>query len=977
LTIFLSAFLLFQVQPLISKVILPWFGGTPAVWTTCVLFFQVLLLVGYTYAHVVATRLGRRPQVVVHLIVVAVAVALLPILPTARWKPQTVDDPARQILTLLAACVGLPYFVLATTSPLLQAWFSRTHAGRSPYRLYALSNVGSLLALASFPFVVEPYLTTKVIATVWSCAFVVFALLAAACAMRTWYVAPLAAVEPAESLNGMGEATQADPRPGVGRYVMWLLLPACGSAMLLAVTNQMCQDVAVVPFLWVLPLSLYLLSFIICFDNERWYVRPFFWLWLVAGMVYMVHLLHVGVDASILDQVIGFSVGLFGCCMVCHGELVRLKPGPRHLTSFYLMVSAGGALGGVFVSLLAPQIFDLYLELPYGMFACCALAMMAFWMDKKPHRRWPRSWVLRLVVPLLVIAPLVEWAYEPLYQLAVVLLVRAPGVEWACQPLFQHVLKPLGILDKPLPAEVLFGGAAALGVLVTVLGMAWASVGAWAIRGGVLLFASALVAEWLYGPVEAYILRPLQVVREPLLMEGVIAAGLVLGVLVVGLGLAWRAARTWVASGLGLLLFTSALLVWGHFDPDVGRVLPADGFTILLLCGVGLGLLAVLLGMGWPSGAARIARLDVLFLVCVLIGRWAGSFWRLYAAGLEATSAKVTPLPPELLFAFWVGMAAVLFVLALERRSAAVSRRTWGWLVCVPVFAATLFFLGRDLWSQVEVARRSVKAAARNFYGVLRVTEYGAEYPDKHQYVLMHGRINHGCQLRSEEGRRRAISYFGEETGIGLTLLNHPRRDEGLRVGIVGLGVGTLAAYGRPGDVFRFYEINEEVKRVATSPKLFTYLGDSAAQCEVVLGDGRLSLENELQRGEPQHFDVLMLDAFSGDAVPVHLLTKEAFEMYLKHLRPDGVIVVQITNRYLDLDPVCAAMAEQLGLRKVLVESSGDDALETSATSQVLLTRSTAFVELAAIRSAASERRKAKPPILWTDDYSNLFRILK
>ena len=753
ITIFLGAFLLFQVQPLISRVILPWFGGTPAVWTTAMLFFQVLLLGGYTYAHVVATRLTPRRQVMVHLVVMAVAVALLPILPGVQWKPTTVEHPTAQILLLLAVCVGVPYFVVATTSPLLQAWFSRTHPGRSPYRLYALSNVGSLLALLSYPFVVEPRLTTRAQGLSWSAAFVVFVLCVGYCALRTLRASAGAASEN----DGVPEAQVAedDAPPAIGRRLMWLLLPACGSVMLLAVTNQMCQDVAVVPFLWVLPLSLYLLTFIICFDNAGWYIRPLFWLWLVASTVWMVRLLHIGVDAAIGWQVAGFSCGLFGCCMVCHGELVRLKPSSRYLTSFYLMVSAGGALGGVFVSLIAPVVFDGYVELQVGLVACCVLAAVAFWIDRKPHRHWPRSWTARIVVPLFAVAPFGIITFD--------------------------LLPQLGITESTVPAT------------------------------------------------------------------------------------------------------------------------------------------------------------DV--------------------------------------FAVWAALAAVLFVLWLEWKPVGQGGGNWGWLLCLPVLVAAILGLGHELWSQVEYSRTGAVAVSRNFYGVLRVTEYYPDDPRRHQYVLMHGRISHGCQLISDEGRRRPVTYFAEESGIGLTLTYHPRRERGpLRVGVVGLGVGTIAAYGRKGDVFRFYEINAEVERFAR--QLFTYLDDSHADCEVILGDGRLSLERELLDGEPQQFDVIVLDAFSGDAVPVHLLTREAFEVYLQHLRPDGVIAVQVTNRYLDLNPVCAALAETFRLKSVLIETYSDDSREVSASSQVLLTRNTDFLDLDEVQQAATEPTD-KRRILWTDDYSDLFRILK
>jgi len=689
LTIFISAFLLFQVQPLIGKYILPWFGGGPAVWTTCMLFFQVLLLAGYAYAHVVGTRLVQRKQVVVHTLVIAAALLFLPILPSGRWKPEGGDDPIWGILVLLSVGIGLPYFILSTTSPLLQAWFSLTHLGRSPYRLYALSNAGSLLALLSYPFVVEPNLALKTQATVWSLGFGVFAVLCVYCALRTWNVS--ARNEQLVPEEEAGAAREAQQPPGPGARLLWLALPACGSVMLLAVTNQMCWDVAVVPFLWIVPLSLYLLSFILCFHSERWYIRPVFWALLVLSMVGMTLLLFRGVHVPIQLQVIGFSTGLFVCCMVCHGELARLKPRPRYLTSFYLMVAAGGALGGIFVTLVAPLVFSTYLELHVGMWACCALAMAAFWYQKRPHRYWTRSWWARL---------------------------------------------------------------------------------------------------------------------------------------------------------------------------------------------------------------------------------------------------------------------------------------------CLPAFVLALLVLGEALRREANRTLRGSVSLSRNFYGVLRVMAYCRDDPERFHYTLQHGRILHGTQFVSEPRRRRPITYYAAESGLGLAMLHRPRKS-GLRVGVIGLGTGTIAAYGKEGDHISFYEINPEVKRLATSR--FTYLAESKAKCDVVLGDARLSLE----RQGPQHFDVLALDAFTSDAIPVHLLTREAFEIYLRHLKPDGIIVVHTSNRYLDLLPVVDAMAEHFGLQVAVIhyyETEEDKKVEIYSCTWVLVTRNEQFLQSKAVQAAKGEEEEEEEPrrvSLWTDDYSNLFQILK
>jgi len=680
-TIFLSAFLLFQVQPLVGKYLLPWFGGGPGVWTACLLFFQTVLLAGYAYAHLIRTYLPRRGQVLVHLAVLVVAAVLLPIAPSAAWKPEAaVGDPTGRILLLLATSVGLPYFALAATSPLVQAWFGARHPGRSPYRLYALSNAGSLGALVTYPFLVEPALRLGTQATVWSAGFVGFAALCAGCGVALWRAKVAAETPAARPAHGGGVAEAA---PGVRGWLLWLALPACGSVMLLAVTNQMCADVAVVPFLWILPLGLYLLSFVLCFRSDRAYPRPLFWVLLPLAAAVILWLLYENIQASILWQIVGYSAGLFVVCMVCHGELARLKPGPRRLTSFYLAIAAGGAMGGLLVALVAPRIFRGYFELHVGLWACLVLAMLAV--------RWDRG-------------------------------------------------------------------------------------------------------------------------RRP----------------------AW-----------------------------------------------------------WPQGS----RL------------------------------------------FWFGGAAVLAAVTLS--------------LGVQVYA--------DLAGAVEVSR--------NFYGVLRVEEGEGGTPGGRLRLLRHGRILHGTQFMAGPWYDRPTLYYGERTGVGLAIGRH-RRDAPRRVGVVGLGVGTLAAYGRPGDVYRFYEINPDVERLARTR--FTFLADSSARCEVVPGDARLSL----QREPPQAFDVLVLDAFTGDAVPVHLLTEQAFAIYLGHLADGGVLAVHVSNRYLNLGPVVLAAADRFGLSRATVVTDDRAGPSAADATWILLARDPKVLEDETIRAAALP---AEPTArrLWTDDYADLFHVLR
>ncbi len=608
-SILVSAFLVFQVQPIISKTILPWFGGSPAVWTTCMLFFQVVLFGGYAYAHGL-NRLHPLLQAVIHLSLIVCAILLLPITPDESWKSTAVTSPTLTIMHLLAVSVGLPYFLLSSTGPLLQAWFSRTNHATSPYRLYALSNVGSLAALLTYPFLVEPNMTTNSQSATWSAGFGVFAICCAFCAWIAWKSGsrgPNALVESARN--------KAVAKPTLQCRITWLLLAAFASAMLLATTNHVCQDVAVIPFLWVIPLSLYLLTFIICFDKEAWYVPKLFavGVLLTAAGASGIRLLIA--DPNLWVEVALYFSFMFFVCMMCHGELVRRKPSSDYLTLFYLMSSAGGALGGVFVALLCPAIFSGFFEMNLGVLVgYCFAAWIAF-----------------------------------------------SGT--------------LARSDSPQPKRLIGSGIAFLGLLLVI------------------------------------------------------------------------------------------------------RVQLAE--------------------IGSP-------RLD----------------------------------------------------------------------------------------------------ARRNFYGTLHLEEEATDNPQRMGLYMYHGRIAHGFQFADPQKRRQPTMYFAVASGAGITLQRY-RQEKPIRVGVIGLGAGTLAAYAQPGDYYRFYEINPDVCELARHR--FTFLDDCLGTSEVVLGDARISMEME----SAQNFDVLVLDAFSGDAIPMHLLTEEAFKVYRRHLKKDGVIVANISNRYVDLVPVIQRVAER------------------------------------------------------------------
>ena len=393
-TIFLSAFLLFEVQPMIGKIVLPWFGGAAAVWSTCILFFQAALLAGYLYAHTVTKYLRPRKQAMLHVGLLAVSLAVLPILPSPFWKPSHAGDPSLRILLLLTSTIGLPYMLLSTTSPLLQSWYVSTRPGTVPYRFFALSNLGSLLALVSFPALVEPQLTTHLQAYSWSWAYAAFVLVCGTVAWTVLRASSTAAVSPGDPGNDPAADAPADePPPAWGMLVLWAALAACASTMLLATTTHLSQNVAPIPLLWVIPLGVYLLSFILCFEREKIYHRAVFLPLLALSTGAMAYAMFTNEgNANLRWAIPVFVVGLFVCCMVCHGELTRLKPDPKHLTSFYLMVSVGGALGGVFVAIVAPHLFHTYFELPLSVVSCAGLATLVLvvseqhWKSRIPVR---------------------------------------------------------------------------------------------------------------------------------------------------------------------------------------------------------------------------------------------------------------------------------------------------------------------------------------------------------------------------------------------------------------------------------------------------------------------------------------------------------------------------------------------------------------------------------------------------------------
>ena len=403
----MSAFLLFQVQLLLGKEILPLFGGAPAVWTVCVLVFQILFLAGYGYSHGIVTWLPLRRQVRVHgalLGVSAVFLAVLgyfwrtPIGPGASWHPLPGASPTWTIAKFLICAIGLPFFLLSTTSPLMQHWFAKAAPKSSPYRLYALSNVGSLLGLLSYPFLIEPHMRLGAQGWTWSAGYGLF--------LVCFYFSVRSVARSSESAAAVEKRSVPNSRPrgapaaaGWPLRLFWIGLAACASVLLLATTNLICQDIAVIPFLWVLPLSLYLVSFIVCFENDRWYRREIFYPLFAMAVALVIVVSLPKAEFSFLIQLAAFSAVLFAGCMVCHGEAARTRPSAESLTIFYFCIAMGGAAGGIVVSMIAPWIFPNYWEYPLGILGCMAVLLTV--SDRERSSWWYTG---RVSLALLILA---------------------------------------------------------------------------------------------------------------------------------------------------------------------------------------------------------------------------------------------------------------------------------------------------------------------------------------------------------------------------------------------------------------------------------------------------------------------------------------------------------------------------------------------------------------------------------------------
>jgi hypothetical protein len=725
-TLFVSATLLFLVQPMFAKMVLPLLGGTPSVWNTCMVFYQAALLAGYAYAHSATKWLGVRRQALLHLGLLLMIILTLPIGVARGWTPPAEANPIPWLLMLLVVSVGLPFFVISTTAPMLQKWFAHTgHAAAAdPYFLYGASNLGSMIALLGYPLLVEPYWRLADQAWIWAGGYLVLAALILVCAILLWRSPASAA--PAPETESEAAAARAAPVT-LGQRLWWVLLAFAPSSLMLGVTTYLSTDIAAVPLLWVVPLALYLLTFVLVFARRpilphalMVWMQPFF---IIPLAILFCLNLTTTWQLSFPLHLLAF----FLIAMVCHGELMKYRPDASHLTEFYLWMSVGGVLGGVFNALVAPIAFRAVIEYP------------------------------------LVIA-------------------------------VASMLRPSLVADKKI------------------------------IRGRVLDY------------------------------------------------------------GLPLILFLP--LAW------------LDKMLLYL--------------------PGKLQLVLVLLMACL--------------AGVICFSFRFRPVR------FGLGIGAIILA----------------GVFLTPPQSQTFF-------------------RERNFFGVLQVRhDLEGNY-----HLLFHGTTLHGCQSLDPARRREPLTYYHRTGPLGHLFTAFSGEKAEAEVAVVGLGTGTIACYGRPGDHYTFYEIDPAVEQIAREPRYFTFLNDCPAKVEVVLGDARLSL----QKAAGARYDLIILDAFSSDAIPIHLVTKEALKVYLTKLQTGGVLAFHISNRFLDLKPVLANLAREAGVICLCQEDKSltDAEKKAQKTGSVWVAMVRNESDLPPLFSDPRWQRLSGVPgeKLWTDDFSNILKVFE
>jgi len=677
ITIFISSFLLFQIQPIIAKMALPYFGGGAAIWTACMLFFQVFLLLGYLYSHTLSKIKKVNQQIAIHCGFILLSLTVMPIGQLDSEQVFTSQTPQINIIISLFMAIGFPYFLLSATAPLIQKWYSLNPNNNQPYRLYALSNLGSLLALLSYPFVIEPNLDTTLQSTIWGYGYYLFMMSILFCSFRLF------------KSDFTFENHENDKTPIDFKYVcLWLGLSACSVILMMATTSAMTINIPPTPFLWILPLCIYLLTYIICFNTPKWYVQKLWFTSFACSSFAGTFMFFVGVQFSLVQQVLTYCILLLSACMICHGELAKLQPHKNKLTLFYLVLALGGVIGSLFTAIVAEKIFNQYYELIVGIALVFIFFTLSLWWQNLSTK-----------------------------------------------------------------------------------------------------------------------LSPIQTTNNKFL---------------------------YIASSISLVAFGF------YFNQLDSRYFASDVHN------------------------------------------------------------------------------------------------------------------------------------SRNFYGVLAVKDQTKN--DSPIRVLFDGATNHGSQSLIEIFKNQPTSYYRTNSGVALAL-NNLDKTQSNKVGIVGLGTGTLASYAQPQDHYVFYELNPDVAAVAK--QYFSYLSDSKAKTDIRLGDARVTMQTELKTSGSQQYNTLVIDAFSSDAIPVHLLTLEAFELYFKHLKKDGLLALHISNNHLDLLPLINALALKLNipLNHFIAASSSS---KEQTTQWVVLTHNKDFINNEMVKIKATYLNlKPEDTQIWTDKYSNLLSVIR
>ncbi len=725
----LSAVLLFGIQPMFSKLLLPMLGGVPVVWNTCLVFYQAMLLLGYVYVHITSSRLSARQQTALHIGVLWLAWWML----SFRLEPDIsmYERPVSWLVGQLLRSIGLPFFALSATAPLLQRWLARApHPdARNPYVLYAASNVGAIVALLGYTLLVEPLFQLQRQSWSWTWGYLALAAVVTVCGGLLWRI-PQSTDEtfhlaPSQERNPVVSPQVHSSPPTWTMRLQWMLYAFVPSGLLLGVTNHITTDIAPIPLLWIIPLILYLLTFVLVFAPRPW-LRHAVMLRAQTYLALPPLLLYIG--KLNIEVWIDFPVHLttfFVFTMVCHGELARRRPHPEYLTEFYMWLATGGVLGGIFTALVAPLLFNSIVEYALLLVLACVIR------PNHPENSRPNISVL-LITGLLA-----------------------------------FLLLPIGLMSGRHVLTLYLGAIS----LILVSGV-----------GGAVAFV------WLRTPLR-------------------------------------------VVLALGGVLFSGSLLITSQQD-------------------------------------------------------------------------------------------------VLER--------------------------------------------TRSFFGTVKVVNDATDG----YHLFYHGTTLQGAQAIDAQERQVPRTYHHQQGPLGQVfamLDDQPTRS----VAVLGLGVGTIAAYGRPQDSMTFYEIDAEVETVARNSAWFTYLSDSAATIDVVLGDARMSLAYAPQEA----FDLILQDAFSSDSIPSHLLTREAFQLYLQKLTPTGLLACNITNRYLNLEPVLATLLADTGLVGLIREDdnlSPEDQQDRRFPS-IWVVAARRDVALDALRQDARWRPlRAKAGMrVWTDDYSNILGVLK